>query len=205
VSRIPSDVREAVIRRLYADAERIDWENLSVAAKSKQYLAWLEDDAIGEQLLRFKPSESDVRVWIKDGPMKEYSRAVLGVGPNAGYVEHPRCTPESVTRAALGTGWSVVPDSVEIKPARCRARGQDGEETVIWGKSEDFKFLLFAALETIIAGADAASVAIVESPASPTSNAEREQMGLIMERCQIGLRFVNPSRPGSPVTMGAGA
>lgn len=197
MTRIPSQVREAVIRRLYADAARLDWENLSVAEKSKQYANWLEDEEVGGELLRFKPSESEVRVWMKDGPMKEYSRAVLGVGPNARYVDHPRSTPESVVRAALGAGWAVVTGSVEVKPARCRARDSAGEEIVVaWGKNEDFKYLVFASLELLTSGEDAVCVAVVEATANPTGKPERERMGKIAERCGIELRFINPSRPG---------
>jgi hypothetical protein len=195
MSQLPADIRDAVIERLYADAERIDWENLSVAEKSKQYANWLEDEEIGGRLLSFKPSELAVRLWMKDGPMKEYSRAVLGVGPNAGYVDNPRCTPDSVVRAALGTGWAVVPGSVEVKPARCRASGPEREVVVIWGKKEDFKYLIYAALELLVCGAEVASAAIVETVADPTGKAERERMGKIAERCGISLRFIKPSRP----------
>lgn len=193
--KIPVDVREAVIRRLYADAERLDWERLNVAEKSKQYENWLEDEEVGGKLLRFKLSESAVRVWMKDGPMKEYSRAVLGVGPNASYVDHPRYTPESVVQATLGAEWAVVPESVEIKPARCRASGPEGERIVIWGKYEDFKYLVFAALELLVSGMEAVSVAVVETLANPTGKVERERMGQIAKRCGIELRFINPSRP----------
>jgi hypothetical protein len=195
VTQIPTEVREAVIKRLYADAERLDWEHLGVAEKSKQYANWLEDEEVGGQLLRFKPSELAVRLWMKDGPMKEYSRSVLGVGPNAPYVANPRCTPESVVEATLGSECAVVPESVEVKPARCRVRGADGEKTVIWGKSEDFKYLLFGALELLVDGSEVTCVAIVETPANPTNKADRGRMGLIAERCGIELRFINPSRP----------
>jgi len=197
MSQIPTDIREAVIKRLYADAGRIDWENLSVAEKTKQYANWLEDEEVGGELLRFKPSEPGVRVWMKDGPMKEYSRAILGVGPNAGYVDHPRCTPESVVRATLGAEWAVVPGSVEVKPARCWAGGPEGEKVVIWGNREDFKYFVFAALELLVSGVEAACIAVVEAAANPTANAERERMSQIAERCGIDLRFVNPSRPSA--------
>ncbi len=195
MSQLPSEVRDEVIKRLYGDAERIDWENLSVAEKTKQYANWLEDEEVGGRLLRFKPSELAVRLWMKDGPMKEYSRAVLGVGPNAPYVENPRCTPDSVVRAALGAGWSVVPGSIEVKPARCRASGPEREVVVIWGKNEDFKYLIYAALERLVSGVEAASIAVVEAAADPTGKAERERMGKIATHCGIGLRFINPSRP----------
>ena len=195
MSKVPAEVRAEVIRHLYADAERLDWENLGVREKSRQYWNWLEDEAVGGKLLRFIPSQVSVRVWMKDGPMKEYSRAVLGVGPNASYVEHPRCTPESVVAAALGADWTVVPDSIEVKPARCWARSAEGKAMVIWGKGEDFKYLVFAALELLVAGGGAASIAIVEASANPTGRAERKRMDAIADRCGARLRFINPKRP----------
>jgi hypothetical protein len=199
VNGLPSDLREQVVRRLYADAQRLDWENLGGPQKSKQYAAWLEDEAVGERLLSFKPSEGAVRVWIKDGPMKEYSRALLGVGSYAKYIENPRCTPASVVQAALGEGWSVIDGTIEIKPIRCWAIGPDGQTAVLWGKSEDFKFLLFSALEIVASDAEAsATVAIVEVPASPTPTTERELMDRIAKRCAIQLRFVNPAQPRRP-------
>ena len=195
MNEIPTAIREGVIKRLYTDAERLDWENLSVAEKTSQYAIWLEDEDVGGRLLRFRPSESEVRVWIKDGPMKEYSRALLGVGPCAGYVENPHCTPSSVVRATLGESWEAMPETIEIKPARCRASGPGGESIVLWGKTEDFKFLLFAALEIAVSeGAPEITVAIVETAANPTAKPNREQMGQIAARCNLGLRFVNPVR-----------
>jgi hypothetical protein len=137
---------------------------------------------------------------MKDGPMKEYSRAVLGVGPNARYVEHPRCTPESVVAATLGADWTVVSDSIEVKPARCWAQSAEGKAVVIWGKGNDFKYLVFAALELLVSGVEAASIAIVEAPANPTGKAERKRMDAIAERCGAKLRFINPKRPVVAVT-----
>lgn len=195
MSQVPPEVRAEVIRHLYSRAEQLDWENLGVREKSRQYSVWLEDEAVGGWLLNFIPSDVAVRVWMKDGPMKEYSRAVLGVGPNAKYVEHPRCTPESVVSATLGEQWTVVPDSIEVKPARCRAQSSEGETVVIWGRAKDFRYLVFAVLELLVSGVEAAVIAIVETPATPTGKAARERMQAIAQRCGAKLRFINPKRP----------
>ena len=45
-------------------------------------------DAFDEYL-----SESDARVWIKDGPMKEWSRSLSGVGKYAALVVSQRTSP----------------------------------------------------------------------------------------------------------------
>ena len=44
------------------------------------YDRWLDDPAIGGYLTRFLSRER-ARVWLKDVPMKEYSRARNGIGP----------------------------------------------------------------------------------------------------------------------------
>ena len=51
----PAELREAGIRRLYADAERIDWENLSCPERPTQYAKWLEDKEVGGELLSSNP------------------------------------------------------------------------------------------------------------------------------------------------------
>jgi hypothetical protein len=197
VTQLPSVLRDEVIRALYADASRLDWENLGSAEKSHQYQRWLEDEKIGGKILNFRPSDAQARVWIKDGPMKEYSRALLGVGPNARFVAQPRCTPESVVRAALGPEWRAVEQTIEIKPVRCRAISQDGEAVVLWGNTADFKHLLFAALNIAVREKKVtASIAVIESAVAPTPRSDRSTICEIAGRCDIPVSFVNPPRTG---------
>lgn len=194
MSELPADLRDQIIRRLYADADQLDWEHLSGPEKTAQYRRWLDDEAVGGQLLRFKATAADVHKWIKDGPMKEYARAQLGVGSTAQYVSNPAILPPAVVRKALGADWALVDGSVDIKPVRCRATGPDGDETwILWGKRPDFKHLLWAALEIVIQQPDTtATLAIVEAPAAPTPQHERAQCQAIADRCSIGLRYITP-------------
>ena len=194
MSELPADLRDQIIRRLYADAEKLDWEHLSGPLKTAQYRQWLDDEEVGGQLLRYKATAADVHKWIKDGPMKEYARAQLGVGTTASYVANPAILPQAVVRKTLGSGWSLMEGSVDIKPVRCRAVHLEGAETwVLWGKRADFKHLLWAALETVIQDPVAtATLAIVEAAAAPTPPHERAQSRAMADRCSIGLRYIAP-------------
>jgi hypothetical protein len=196
MSDLPSQLRESVTRKLYASAAAMDWENLSVAEKTAQYRRWVADPQIGGQLTRFLP-EDGARVWIKDGPMKEYARAQFGVGAFAHLVDTPRCTPETVVHAVQGPGWDVLAGSIEVKPARCVATSLNGQSLILWGNLPDFKHLVWAALEA--ASTDdtrPVTIAVVESPARPTPIAERTRLKKIGDRCGFAVRHINPA----PVT-----
>lgn len=198
MSDLPPQLREMVTRRLYASAAELDWENLSVAAKTAQYRHWIGDPQIGGQLTRFVP-EDRARVWIKDGPMKEYARAQFGVGAFAHLVDTPRCTPETVVLAVHGHGWEVMDGSIEVKPARCVATSLQGQSLILWGNLPDFKHLVWAALE--IASADdtrSVTIAVVESPARPTPIPERTRLKKIADRCGFAVRHINPAPVTAP-------
>lgn len=193
MSELAAAVRDDVTRKLYASAGQLDWENLSSARKSAQYSHWMVDPEIGGKLTAFL-SEDRARLWIKDGPMKEYARAQFGVGPFAHLVATPRCTPETVVRAAQGEDWEVVTGSVLIKPARCVAARSEDQALVLWGNAADFKHLIWAALESIADENDpAVTIAVVERAARPTGKAERARLKSIADRCGFVVRHINPA------------
>jgi hypothetical protein len=193
VSELPPKLREAITRRLYARAAQIDWGNLSATEKTAQYRRWVADPLIGGELTRFLPEDS-ARVWIKDGPMKEYARAQFGVGPFAQLIDNPRCTPETVVRAVYGPDWDVLDGSVEVKPARCAASGSAGQALVVWGGLAAFKHLVWAALEAAADEDDRpVTIAVVESPARPTTTSERARLKAIAGRCGFTVRHINPA------------
>jgi hypothetical protein len=197
MSELPPELRDRVTRKLYASAAQIDWENLSATEKTAQYRRWVADPQIGGELTRFLPEDS-ARVWIKDGPMKEYARATFGVGSFAHLVDAPRCTPETVVRAVYGNDWQVVEGSIEIKPARCAANGPDGLGLVLWGNAADFKHLIWAALEAAAVADDrSVTIAVVESPARPTPPSERERLRTIATRCGFTVRHIKPAPAAS--------
>lgn len=193
MSELPRALRESVTRTLYASAGAVDWENLGDREKTAQYNRWLAQPEIGGQLTRFV-SKEEARVWIKDVPMKEYSRAQFGLGPFASLVGAPRCTPQTVVSAVHGDNWSVLEGSVKVKPARCTAVGPSGQSRLFWGRLADFKHLVWAALECAAANDDwPITIAVVESAARPTSPSERIRLQTIAGRCGFQVRNINPA------------
>jgi hypothetical protein len=192
VSRLPADVRDAVWRRLYQDADRIDWENLSAQDKSEQYDRWLDHPEIGGALSRFMDRDR-ARVYVKDSPMKEYARALAGEGHGAKFTSNRQASPETIVRAALGEDWKVVPGSVGIKPMHCWARNGAERRYVCWAKTDGLADLIWAALNLVADNAEADPLLVIrESAANPTPAAARDRQRRIAERCGLPLRYVRP-------------
>jgi hypothetical protein len=132
MSEIPTDVREAVIKECYQRAAELDWEALGNRDRSRTYDTWLDDPAIGRPLTAFL-SRDRARVWLKDVPMKEYSRAQAGVGPYARFATMRATDPTTLAKQALGNEWRADLDSVRVKPNRMRVIGPGGDtHLMIW-------------------------------------------------------------------------
>ena len=134
---VPAEVQSAVADRLFADMARLGWNDLSYRERSAQYARWLDDPDIGGRLQAFMNLDR-ARVWIKDGPVKEWPRALAGIGRFAklvGLEQHPAV---KVVELALGDGWKTDLDSVQIKPLRVTAHRCDEELVVSWGACARF-------------------------------------------------------------------
>jgi hypothetical protein len=131
--KLPDDVRAEVVAELARQFDSARWEEISASEASEMYDRFVKDPSIGGRLITYMPADK-VRVWIKDGPAKEYRRALEGVGPLAQYTSREYPGPDSVVRLALGDEW--VPDSgtLQEKPMRCFASDPAGQSMfVIWG------------------------------------------------------------------------
>jgi hypothetical protein len=130
---IPSKVRAEIIEELVRQLDAARWEELPANQASEMYDRFVKDPKIGGRLADFMPAEK-VRVWIKDGPAKEYRRALEGIGPIAPFTKRSYPGPESVVHLALGDQWSPKPNTITEKPMRCFAEDPDGRSMfVIWG------------------------------------------------------------------------
>src|SRR4051812_15362145 len=98
---VPASIRERVARRVYADANQFDWMYLTSADRTRQYSRWLDDPEVGG-LLEPLLGRSGARLWLKDGPLHEYSRAVAGIGPYARFTASRATNAEQIVRGALG-------------------------------------------------------------------------------------------------------
>lgn len=143
---LPDEIEKRVVTRLFHDAHDLDWAHLSVTARSAQYAKWVQDADVGGLLARFMTLEQ-ARVWIKDGPMKEWARAVSGIGKYAPLVSRPSATAAQLVKRALGADWSLRDDTQRIKPLRVNAVRGEEEVTFTWGPEKDFKHLVWAALQ----------------------------------------------------------
>lgn len=181
---------DSVVRKLYEDALRLDWEHQSQREHTEQYARWLTDPEVGGVLSSWMNPEEQ-RVWLKDGPLKEFARALAGEGPFAAYLdEHPR-SPAVVVKRALGEPWSPVSGSIGVKPLRCRASDGARSVTLLWGPSRDFKHLLWAALEALDRSPKKPlAVAVFDTISAPFAAGEKERLSRIAVRCGVEVKFV---------------
>jgi len=184
---LSADVEKRVVAQLFADAHRLRWADLSVVERSIQYGIWVAEANVGGLLTDFM-SASQARLWIKDGPMKEWARARSGVGKYATLMPGGGRTPEQLVRSALGENWQVDADSLRIKPLRVRA-GQEGQEVIFtWGPERDFKHLVWAALQAGANGDPTTWVlCLVDSFTKPVPTNVRQVHLRIAERCEFRL------------------
>jgi hypothetical protein len=179
-----------VIKRIYADAQNLDWEYRSQREHTDQYARWLADPCVGGVLSEWMSPE-DQRVWLKDGPMKEFARALAGRGPFAEYLtEHPR-SPKVVVARLLGDGWQPLAGSDGVKPLRCDASNGTQTICIVWGPAKDFKHLLWAALEAWEESATRSlRIAVFDTVSSPLPRQEQDRLRRIAGRCQVDVAFV---------------
>ena len=173
MSHVPDNLRREIIREIYKRLDHLRWEQLGPGERSKHYAAFVNDPEIGGRLNPYK-DESGIRVWIKDGPAKEYRRAIEGAGPYAIYTDRQLVGPNELVEQALGVGWSILEDSVMEKPMRCDARNGDGRVVrTLWGPPAVFKELLWHAALTKTDNEDA-QVAIIVAKTSMAPLPEQE-------------------------------
>lgn len=165
---IPKEVREKVLVELYRRFDETSWEQLASNEKSTAYERFVADPLIGGELSPFL-DEGRIRLWIKDGPAKEYVRALEGVGPYAHLTMRALAGPSYVIASALGDGWNIVDGSLDVKPMRCRATSVGGESRfVVWGPISSLKELFWhAALHIAETPSVGAIVVIARTGAAP--------------------------------------
>ena len=162
---VPPNVREAVLTELIKQFDQVKWEELSSSDTSAWYTRFVRDENIGRRLSQYM-SEAEIRVWIKDGPAKEYRRALEGRGSYAQYTSRAFPGPEIIVRATLGKGWTLVADSIEEKPMRCIARSRDQTKFLIWGPTKSLKDLVWQASVTLAEKPDTAITLVITRPST---------------------------------------
>lgn len=188
---VPSSIEASVARAIFADMAELGWSGLSHSRRSEQYARWIKAADVGGRLTAYMPEER-ARVWIKDGPVKEWRRALAGIGRYAGMVEGGT-RPGDVVRRVLGADWTLDEDSVRVKPLRVRAynHAEDQEVILVWGPSRDLKHLLWSALVAAARGdSERWHVAVVGTFTHPIAADERAFNQRLAARVQVPLTHV---------------
>lgn len=187
---LPEEVETRIVTRLFRDADQMDWAQLSGAARAVQYAKWVQDPEVGGRLAAFMTA-GQARVWIKDGPMKEWARAVSGIGKYAPLVAGRGATAAELVLKALGPGWRLRNGTQRIKPLRINAIEEEEEVTLAWGPERDLKHLVWAALSAGANGDPNPWVLCVVSTFTRPIPANTRQVHLrIAARCELRLVHV---------------
>lgn len=181
---------DAVVRKVYEDAVKLDWLHCSQRDRSEQYERWLEDKNVGKVLDEWM-TPAQQRVWLKDGPLKEFARALAGAGEFAKYLTaHPRA-PTTIVAQALGPDWVVIKGSLRTKPLGCDARRGAETKRLLWGPAKDFKHLLWASLVSWErTNDDAALIVVFDTVEAPLSDAKKKRLRRIASRANVSLAFI---------------
>ncbi|MGH7743469.1 MAG: hypothetical protein ACREQ5_01415 [Candidatus Dormibacteria bacterium] len=189
-SLLPPTALAAVVTAIYQDAEDAGWDTLRPADRSSAYDEWVEDPRVGGILTRYMTPEQ-ARSWIKDGPMKEYSRANRGMGRYAEFGRTGGTEPADIVRSALSPGAVIVPGSQRVKPFHCLADTDDGARVyVVWGEARNFRNLLWAALNVSVHDGLDAHIVVTEPPGRVTPTSEATTQRALADRCGLQLHHM---------------
>jgi hypothetical protein len=163
MSDLPEQLRRAIVAEVYRQAGELDWDGLTDKQRSTAYDRWLDDPTIGRQLTRFLSRER-ARVWLKDVPMKEYSRARSGIGGFSDLVTVRLPSPGQIARQVLGEGWDVVDGTISEKPNRCVISNGHNKRLMMWGPPKVLRDLVWAGINAVADGRQPLPLLVVASP-----------------------------------------
>ncbi|MDP3713726.1 MAG: hypothetical protein Q8R60_14725 [Mycobacteriales bacterium] len=186
---LPEALRAEIVRALYADANQLGWANLGPQAKTTAFNRWIDDPRVGGRLTGYMSPEQ-ARLWIKDGPMKEYARAMRGTGRFAEFGRRGGTSPQDIVNRALGDGTNID-GNIGTKPPHCLATASDGTQAyVTWGDTNSLKHLLWAALRGSIDHGVPGHIVVLEPPGTVTPTATADEQRAITDRCGLTLHHL---------------
>ncbi|GES31002.1 hypothetical protein AB0G60_09325 [Streptomyces angustmyceticus] len=185
---IPREIEMEIVRRLYEEAADKGWTYLTDRERTEIYNRWVRSHEIGERLALYLKDSEGVRYWLKDCPMKEYSRAVYGIGKYAKVVSNPRAGVDTLVKQTMGSEWVADLGTRRIKPLRVTLRNGEEDTHFTWGPQRDLKHLVWAALRAEADGDPTPwTVCVVSSFVAPIPIEEKHANLRLGERC--GLRI----------------
>lgn len=186
---IPEDIRDAVLRELYRQVGLLEWDDITTREKTAYYTRWVEDPAIGGELADYYTADG-MRVWLKDVPMKEYARALEGVGPYAKYTTKRLSPPSEFIPRVLGADWTMKPGSLGEKPMHCLVTNGSRERYVCWGKPHTFRDLVWAAINKALDAPIRPLVVVCLNEGKQVAPSQQQLHERLVEHCRLDLAYV---------------
>ncbi|AHI01003.1 hypothetical protein [Kutzneria albida] len=186
---VPQEIRESVLRELYRQADSLDWEDVPVRQKTTHYRHWVEDPSIGGKLADYYTAEG-MRVWLKDGPLKEYARALENFGPYAKYASRRLAPPSEFITEILGNSWTVLSESIREKPMHCLITDGRERRYVCWGRPRTFRDLLWAAVNKAVGSTSRPLIVAYLTDGKTVSDSQKSLHQKIAAHCELDLAYV---------------
>ena len=127
---IPEEFRTIVYERVWAEADRIGWNRLTITEKTEQYRNWALSDEVGGVLSKYMDVER-VHPYIKDSIIKAYSRNTSLSADKA------------LNLAGIKNSDGNIVEEF-IKPFGVRLSNRN---IILWGRAVDWKIVLLAMFE----------------------------------------------------------
>ncbi|MEU3426189.1 hypothetical protein [Streptomyces gardneri] len=189
MSNIDEEIRREVIAEVYRQVDDLDWDGMTIRARSDWYARCIDDPLIGGKLTRFIARDR-VRVWVKDGPIKELPRARYGLGPYAQFAVSRYPGMEQIAHQAIGPEWLADPETVEVKPNRCLVHGPESKVLMIWGPAADLADLVWAGINTRVDGGAEPLIVVASPQGTRLSEGEMLRHRLLAKEATIDLRHI---------------
>lgn len=125
---VPDEIRQSLQKKLWQEADALDWSSLSPSRKSAQYEAWTSSPVVGGVLQRFL-DKGHIRVYIKDTLLKKYTQHKL--------------SDQSVPLRAL----SIRPEDVVKTFEKPLGFMTLDRHLVAWGSASDWKLVVMGIYE----------------------------------------------------------
>jgi hypothetical protein len=195
MSELPDDLRLDVVAEVYRQAGELDWEGLTDKRRSVMYDRWLDDPAVGGYLTRFLSRER-ARVWLKDVPMKEYSRARNGIGPFSDLVTSRFPSAGKIAQQVLGDGWDSVEGTTREKPNRCLISNGRENRLMMWGPPKTLRDIMWAGINAVADGQPTPILVVTVPYAHRVADDEKRRHTLLGEIAGLDVRHtvLKPSR-----------
>lgn len=164
---VPASVRREIKERLWAEADRLNWSNLSATDKSRYYTAWTQTEDLGGRLGQYMDPRR-VRVYIKDTLLKAYTRETSA-------------NPARAFRV-LGLAEDTPTIATYIKP---HGRLLVDERQIAWSKASEWKATLMALHERAFENGSPYAAVLTEAGAKFSLPAQRKVVESAAEKLEI--------------------